>query len=70
MGPEHWQGDTERPWVVPKPGDLIVFGDEHVGIVRSVLGNGEIETIEGNYENKVALNARGPSEPTGYVEMS
>jgi CHAP domain len=70
-----WAQSTGRaiangPGVVPKPGDLIVFGDEHVGIVRGVLPNGEIETVEGNYENKVALNVRSPSEPTGYVEMS
>ncbi|MGA8352910.1 MAG: CHAP domain-containing protein [Solirubrobacteraceae bacterium] len=58
------------PGVVPAPGDLIVFGGEHVGIVRRVLPNGDIETIEGNYENKVALNVRTPSEPTGYVNMS
>jgi hypothetical protein len=61
---------TNGPGVVPKPGDLIVFGDEHVGIVRGVLPNGQIETVEGNYENKVALNVRSPSEPTGYVEMN
>jgi hypothetical protein len=58
------------PGVVPKPGDLIVFGDEHVGIVSGVLPNGEIQTIEGNYENKVAANVRTPTEATGYVEMS
>jgi len=58
------------PGVVPKPGDLIVFGDQHVGIVRGVLPNGQIQTIEGNYENKVAANVRSPSEATGYVEMS
>jgi hypothetical protein len=58
------------PGVVPTPGDLIVFGGEHVGIVRRVLSDGDIETIEGNYENKVALNVRTPSEPTGYVNMS
>ena len=57
------------PGVVPRPGDLIVFGDEHVGIVRDVLPNGQIQTIEGNYENKVAANVRSPSEATGYVEM-
>jgi hypothetical protein len=56
--------------VVPQPGDLIVFGDEHVGIVRDVLPNGQIQTIEGNYENKVAANVRSPSEATGYVNMS
>ncbi len=58
------------PGVVPKPGDLIVFGGEHVGIVRGVLPSGQIETIEGNYENKVAANVRSPSEATGYVSMS
>jgi hypothetical protein len=70
-----WAQSTGRavlngPGVVPKPGDLIVFGDEHVGIVRGVLPNGQIETIEGNYENKVAANVRSPTEATGYVEMS
>jgi hypothetical protein len=70
-----WAQSTGRaipngPGVVPQPGDLIVFGDEHVGIVRRVLSDGNIETIEGNYENKVALNVRTPSEPTGYVNMS
>lgn len=58
------------PGVVPQPGDLIVFGDEHVGIVRGVLPNGQIETIEGNYENKVSANVRSPSEATGYVNMN
>jgi hypothetical protein len=58
------------PGVVPQPGDLIVFGDEHVGIVRDVLPNGQIQTIEGNYENKVAANVRSPTEATGYVSMS
>lgn len=57
------------PGVVPQPGDLIVFGDEHVGIVRGVLPNGQIQTIEGNYENKVAANVRSPTEATGYVNM-
>ena len=38
------------PGVVPRPGDLILFGDSHVGIVKEVLPNGQIATIEGNYE--------------------
>lgn len=57
------------PGVRPQPGDLIVFGDQHVGIVRDVLPNGSIQTIEGNYENKVAANVRTPTEATGYVRM-
>ena len=70
-----WAQSTGRaipngPGVVPRPGDLIVFGDEHVGIVRDVLPDGQIQTIEGNYQNKVAANVRSPSEATGYVNMS
>jgi len=70
-----WAQSTGRaipngPGVSPQPGDLIVFGDEHVGIVRDVLPNGDIQTIEGNYENKVAANVRTPTEATGYVNMS
>jgi hypothetical protein len=70
-----WAQSTGRaipngPGVTPQPGDLIVFGDEHVGIVRDVLPNGDIQTIEGNYENKVAANVRTPTEATGYVNMS
>jgi hypothetical protein len=70
-----WAQSTGRavpngPGVVPKPGDLIVFGDEHVGIVRGVLPSGQIETIEGNYENAVSANVRSPTEASGYVSMS
>jgi CHAP domain-containing protein len=70
-----WAQSTGRaipngPGVVPQPGDLIVFGDEHVGIVRDVLPDGQIQTIEGNYENKVAANVRSSTEATGYVNMS
>jgi hypothetical protein len=70
-----WAQSTGRaianaPGVVPQPGDLIVFGDEHVGIVKDVLPNGDIQTIEGNYENKVSANVRTPTEATGYVDMS
>ncbi|HEY7933610.1 MAG TPA: CHAP domain-containing protein [Solirubrobacteraceae bacterium] len=70
-----WAQSTGRavangPGVVPKPGDLIVFGSEHVGIVKEVLPSGQIATIEGNYENKVAQNVRSPTEATGYVSMS
>jgi CHAP domain len=70
-----WAQSTGRaipngPGVTPQPGDLIVFGDEHVGIVKEVLPNGDIQTIEGNYENKVALNVRTPTEATSYVTMN
>ena len=58
------------PGVVPKSGDLIVFGGEHVGIVKGVLPDGRIQTVEGNYENKVSLNVRPAGEASGYVSMS
>ncbi len=58
------------PGVTPQPGDLIVFGDSHVGIVKEVLPSGQIATIEGNYENKVSPNTRSPGEATGYVNMA
>jgi hypothetical protein len=57
------------PGVTPQPGDLIVFGDDHVGIVKDVLPSGQIQTIEGNYENKVSVNVRSPTEASGYVSM-
>jgi hypothetical protein len=70
-----WAQSTGRsvpngPGVTPKPGDLILFGDEHVGIVKDVLPNGQIQTIEGNYNNQVSANTRSASEATSYVSMS
>ena len=70
-----WAQSTGRaiqngPGVEPQPGDLIVFGDQHVGIVREVLPDGRIATVEGNYDNRVAANVRSASEATGYVNMS
>ncbi len=70
-----WAQSTGRavangPGAVPRPGDLIVFGGEHVGIVREVLPDGRIATIEGNYDNRVSANVRSASEATGYVSMS
>jgi hypothetical protein len=61
---------SNGPGVVPRPGDLIVFGGEHVGIVREVLPDGRIATIEGNYDNRVSANVRSAGEATGYVSMS
>jgi hypothetical protein len=70
-----WAQSTGRaipngPGVTPRAGDLIVFGDQHVGIVREVLPDGRIATVEGNYDNRVAANVRSASEATGYVSMS
>lgn len=53
----------------PAPGDLILFGDQHVGIVESVNPDGSLTTVEGNYNNAVTQVHRLPGEATGYVQM-
>src|SRR5438067_5874429 len=53
----------------PAPGDLILFGTEHVGIVESVNADGSLTTIEGNSGNGVTRVHRSPNEATGYVRM-
>jgi hypothetical protein len=53
----------------PQPGDLILFGDRHVGIVQAVEPNGTIDTVEGNYGNAVQRVQRSPSEATGFVRL-
>jgi hypothetical protein len=55
----------------PQPGDLIVWGSDHVGIVEAVDPDGTIHTIEGNYSDEVAQNTYGPGESgaTGYVRL-
>ena len=69
-----WAQQTGRaipngPGVVPTPGDLIVFGDHHVGIVEAVRPDGSIQTIEGNYSDQVSRVIRGSGEASGYVRM-
>ena len=39
-----------------KPGDIVLFGDHHIGIVKSNK-NGIITTIEGNSSNQVKSNS-------------
>ncbi|MDX6562288.1 MAG: hypothetical protein QOD65_2102 [Gaiellales bacterium] len=53
----------------PAAGDLIVFGDRHIGIVESVAPDGSLTTVEGNYGNAVSRVKRSPSEATGYVRL-
>jgi hypothetical protein len=70
-----WAQQTGRaipngPGVVPAPGDLICFGDAHVGIVTGVQPNGDVDTVEGNYDNRVVNNVRPSGEATGYVNMT
>jgi len=51
-------GQVLPPSATPAPGDAVFYGtgptdSVHVGIVVRVLPNGEIETVEGNYDNRV-----------------
>lgn len=53
----------------PQPGDLIIWGGEHIGIVESVGPDGSINTIEGNSSNAVSRRTYGPDGggATGFV---
>ncbi|MFT3866765.1 MAG: CHAP domain-containing protein [Solirubrobacterales bacterium] len=59
-------GRVLPPGAIPAPGDAVLYGwgpkaSEHVGIVEAVLG-GEIVTIEGNFDDRVARV--GPFPPS------
>jgi CHAP domain len=57
--------------VAPSPGDLIVWGGRHIGIVESVDPDGSIHTIEGNSSNAVSRRTYGSDGggATGYVRL-
>ena len=59
------------PGVSPSPGDLIVWGGRHVGIVEAVDPDGSVHTIEGNSSNAVSRRTYGPDGggATGYVRL-
>jgi CHAP domain len=59
------------PGVRPNPGDLIVWGGRHIGIVEYVDADGSIHTIEGNSSNAVSRRTYGPDGggATGYVRL-
>ena len=67
-----WAAQTGRllpAGVQPLPGDLILFGGRHVGIVESVNADGSLTTVEGNHQNAVSRVERSPAEATGYVRL-
>ena len=53
----------------PQPGDLILWGGQHVGIVESVGADGSINTIEGNSSDAVTRRTYGSDGggATGFV---
>ena len=64
-----WAKATGRFTTTPAPGELILFGTAHVGIVKSVNPDGTLTTVEGNSDNAVQQVTRWPSEATGYVRL-
>jgi hypothetical protein len=55
---------------VPQPGDIVLYGGRHVGLVEAVNPDGSLTTIEGNYQHRVSRVHRSPSEATGFVRPS
>ena len=53
----------------PRPGDLILFGSEHVGIVESVGPGDRLTTVEGNHSDRVERVERSVGEATGFVRI-
>jgi hypothetical protein len=55
----------------PQPGDLIVWGGRHIGIVESVDASGSIHTIEGNSSDRVSRRTYGADGggATSYVRL-
>jgi hypothetical protein len=61
----------EAAGVKPQPGDLIVWGGEHVGMVESVDSDGRIHTVEGNSSNMVTRRVHDSTGDgaTGFVHI-
>ena len=55
----------------PQPGDLVVWGARHIGIVESVGADGSISTIEGNSSDRVSRRTYdvGAGGATGFVRV-
>jgi hypothetical protein len=67
-----WADRTGRllpPGTLPKPGDLILYGSAHVGIVESVGPGERMTTIEGNHQDAVQRVDRSLGEATGFVRL-
>ncbi len=64
-----WASRTGRLVSQPEPGDLILFGTRHVGIVQAVNADGSLTTVEGNASNAVSVEHHSPGEATGFVRL-
>ena len=64
-----WAQRTGRFTTEPAPGELILFGGRHIGIVESVNADGTLTTIEGNTSDGVHRRTHSVSEATGFVRL-
>ena len=64
-----WAARTGRLVSQPEPGDLILFGTRHVGIVQAVNADGSLTTVEGNASNAVSVERHSPGEATAFVRL-
>jgi hypothetical protein len=64
-----WAQRTGRFTSEPAPGELILFGTRHVGIVESVNPDGTLTTVEGNTSDGVHRRTHSVSEATGFVRL-
>lgn len=62
-----WAEKTNRRTFRARPGDLIAYGDNHIGVVISVdRKRGTIRSIEGNYDNGVRARTISMSDTIDY----
>jgi hypothetical protein len=69
---EEWARRTNRlvpPGEPPRPGDVILYGADHVGIVESVGPGDRLTTVEGNHSDRVERVERTLGEATGFVRL-
>jgi hypothetical protein len=64
-----WAQRTGRFTTQPAPGELILFGRRHIGIVESVNADGTLTTVEGNTSDGVHRRTHAVSEATGFVRL-
>jgi hypothetical protein len=64
-----WAQRTGRLTSTPQPGDLILFGTRHVGIVESVNADGTLTTVEGNSSDGVHRRVHEVGEASGFVRL-
>jgi len=64
-------GKLVAPGAPPQPGDLILWGGRHMGIVEAVDPDGSVRTIEGNSSDAVTRRTYGPDGggATAYVRV-